>query len=162
MSRTLKSLGAGALVALMLAVGGCAPNPDYGTKQIGGALLGGGLGALAGSTIGSGRGRVVAAGVGGVLGAMLGSEVGRSLDRADQAAHQQATYRALEYEPAGSRVGWSNPQNGNAGYVTPTRTYQTQAQQVCREYETTIYVGGRAETGTGTACREADGRWRIV
>jgi surface antigen len=153
-------------VLAFLALAACAPGGgmggiDYGPKQTVGALMGGGVGALAGSRIGSGRGRLVATGVGGVLGALMGSEVGRSLDRADQLAAQRAHYQALEQAPTGSRVAWSNPDSGNRGYVTPVRTYNPGPATVCREYEHTAYIQGRPETVYGTACRGPDGRWQI-
>jgi hypothetical protein len=32
----------------------------------------------------------------------------------------------------------------------------------CREYTGTIYVGGRAQQGYGTACLQPDGSWQVV
>jgi hypothetical protein len=32
----------------------------------------------------------------------------------------------------------------------------------CREYQTTIVVDGKAQPAHGTACRQADGAWRIA
>ena len=80
-------------------------NTAGGQKEIGGTLLGGGLGALAGSQIGSGDGRLAATAVGTLLGAYLGREAGTSLDRADRVSGatnvQPATY---------SRGSWPPPQ----------------------------------------------------
>jgi len=33
---------------------------------------------------------------------------------------------------------------------------------VCREYQQTITVGGRTERAYGTACKQADGSWKII
>lgn len=133
-----------------------------GTKEKGGILLGAVGGALLGSTLGSGTGKTVAIAAGTLLGALLGSEIGRSLDNADRQAMQQTTYEALESQPSGNTSTWRNPDSGNSGTITPVRTYQQASSAYCREYEQTIIVGGREETATGTACRQADGNWKIV
>lgn len=36
-----------------------------------------------------------------------------------------------------------------------------QAEQ-CREFTRTIMIGGKAQEGVGTACRQPDGSWRTV
>ena len=33
--------------------------------------------------------------------------------------------------------------------------------QPCREFTTTINIGGQQQQGVGTACRQADGSWLI-
>ena len=32
----------------------------------------------------------------------------------------------------------------------------------CREYQTTINIGGRPQQAVGMTCRQPDGSWRIV
>ena len=59
-------------------------------------------------------------------------------------------------------IGWVNPDSGNSGSYTPTKTYQVDSGQYCREFQQTITVGGQTEDAYGTACREPDGSWRIV
>ena len=92
----------------------------------------------------------------------MGNEVGASLDRADQMYQQRAQNTALhtaDWQP----VTWSNPDSGNSGTITPVRTIQnTNTGQVCREYQTSVTIGGRVEQGYGTACRTADGDWRLT
>lgn len=122
-----------------------------------GALLGG----LAGSQVGGGSGRLWATGAGALLGALVGSEVGASLDRADRAYLNQANQKARS-APIGETISWDNPRTGNRGVVTPVREGSTQSGRYCREFQQTIYVGGREETGYGTACRQPDGSWEIV
>lgn len=146
------------IVALTLIVAACAN--AGGPKQIGGGLLGGGLGALAGSQIGSGRGQLAA--VGTLLGALLGSEAGKSLDRADQLFMQQAMQRGLETAPSGSTSSWVNPDNGNSGTFTPTRTFQTAEGRYCREFQGSVTIGGKTEQAYGNACRGPDGSWQII
>ena len=133
-----------------------------GEKQQMGTVLGAGIGALAGSQVGKGKGKLVAVAVGTLAGAALGGEIGKSLDRADRLAMQHSTQTALEKNRVGSASTWRNPDSGNHGTVTPTRTYKVASGDVCREFQQTITVGGKTETAVGRACRQADGTWRIV
>ncbi|HLO76096.1 MAG TPA: RT0821/Lpp0805 family surface protein [Magnetospirillum sp.] len=135
---------------------------DYGPKQTGGALLGGVGGAVAGAQFGKGTGNLAMTALGTLLGAYMGSEVGKSLDRADQQYANQAGQHAFETAPTGRAVTWNNPDSGHYGTVTPTRTYESAPGQYCREYQTTVNVGGQSEQAYGTACRQPDGSWRVV
>jgi surface antigen len=153
----LKKLALVALVAVSL--GAC---QHYGQKQAGGALLGAGLGGLLGSQFGSGSGKLAATAIGVVAGGLLGNEIGSSLDRADQAYLQKATYKASA-APIGETVTWSNPESGNYGAVTPTREgVHSESGAYCREYQQEITVGGRKQEGYGQACRQPDGSWKII
>lgn len=140
-------------------LGGCVS--DMGTKQTGGAVLGGVAGGLLGSQVGKGRGQLAAVAAGTLLGALAGSEVGKSLDRADRVHLQQAEYNAYS-APIGERIQWNNPQSGNYGYVTPTRDGRDASGAYCREFQQTIVVGGQTQSGYGTACQQPDGSWKIV
>ena len=148
------------VAALALILSGCMEN--RGNKEIGGTLLGAAAGGLIGSQIGSGTGQLAAVGAGVLLGGLLGGEIGASLDRADQAYAAQSYQNALERNKIGERVAWSNPDSGNSGSYTPTRTYQASTGEYCREFQQTIVVGGRTESAYGTACRQPDGSWQVV
>jgi surface antigen len=134
---------------------------DTGPKQGVGTVLGGVGGAVAGAQFGSGKGQLAATAAGALLGALLGSEVGKSLDRADQQYMSQTTQRTLESAPTGTAASWRNPDSGNSGTVTPTRTYQRSTGEYCREYTQTVRVGGKTEEAYGTACRQPDGTWKV-
>ncbi|HSH70262.1 MAG TPA: RT0821/Lpp0805 family surface protein [Deferrisomatales bacterium] len=69
---------------------------------------------------------------------------------------------ALEYNPTNESSDWVNPDTGRAGGVVPVRTFEGAQGQPCREFVTTITIGGREEQGYGTACRQEDGDWQIV
>ena len=131
-------------------------------KQAGGTLLGGGLGALLGSQVGSGKGKLAAVAVGVLAGAWAGSEIGKSLDKADRLYEQRNVQDGLEYSQIGQSKAWRNPDSGHSGTITPTRTYRTAEGKNCRDFETTIYVDGKQETGSGRACRRTDGTWQII
>ena len=147
------------LVAAALALGACA---DQGQKQTAGTILGGVGGAVLGSQVGGGSGRIIATAIGTLAGAMIGSEIGKSLDKADQAAMANAE-RQAHTAPVGETIAWNNPDSGNHGTVTPVRDGRnTQTGAYCREYQTTVTVGGRQEEAYGTACQQPDGSWKIV
>ena len=148
------------LLALALVTACAGYTPDFGPKQTVGTLAGAGAGALAGSQIGKGRGQLLATSVGTLLGAFVGSSVGKSLDRADHAYAQEASYQALEFAPTGQQVAWNNPDSGHYGSVTPVRTWQAGGGQFCREYSHNVTIDGRLERLHGTACRDASGQWR--
>ena len=154
--RTVRN-GALALAALT-ALAGCQSygGPREGIGALGGAVAGGVLG----SQIGAGSGQVLATVGGAVLGGLLGAELGRQLDAQAQRAYYDAQFRALESGRAGAPVVWQAP-SGTRGQVIPGQPYQINAT-VCRDYQHTVYIDGRPEVVTGTACRQADGSWRNV
>jgi surface antigen len=144
----------------------CANSP-YNDGGIHKREVGTGLGALGGAVIGSsfgkGNGRVVGGVIGALLGAGLGSSIGASLDQVDLTYNNRAAQDAFEHARSGNPVTWHNPDSGNSGSVTINRTYEDRSSgEYCREYTQKIKVGGRTETGYGTACRQEDGDWEIV
>ena len=149
-------------VLAVVALAGCQTN--QGQKGTLGTLLGAGLGGWAGSNVGKGKGQLVGVAVGVLAGAMIGKNIGDSLDKVDRMAMQRTTQKSLETSPVHQPVAWSNPDTGNYGTTTPTKTYKrwngTQ-QEYCREYQQTITVGGKTQTAYGTACRKPDGQWVI-
>jgi surface antigen len=122
---------------------------------LGGAVVGG----LLGSGIGGGSGKTLATIGGALAGGLIGNQLAMQLTCQDQSYLGQSTERSLS---SGQPVSWRNPDTGNYGEVTPVRTYNSQSGQYCREFQQTIYVGGKQENGYGTACRQPDGSWRIV
>jgi len=128
-----------------------------------GTVIGAAAGAAAGSNLGKGNGRVVGIALGTLAGAIIGGSIGQSLDELDQLKMQQTTQTALEEKPTGQTSRWSNPDSGNSGTITPTRTVQkAEEDQPCREYESTVTIDGQLETITGMACRQDDGTWRTL
>jgi surface antigen len=157
MSRFINTIVPVAVAASLLA--GCA---DMGTKQTGGAILGGAGGAVAGAQFGKGKGQLAATAIGALLGALVGSEVGKSLDRADQMAMGRATETA-HTAPVGQSISWNNPESGNHGSITPVRDGTDKASGAyCREYQTTVVVDGKSEKAFGQACRQPDGTWKVI
>jgi surface antigen len=65
--------------------------------------------------------------------------------------------------PIGTVMPWSNPSTGHYGEIEVLDDgYDESANLPCRTYRTTVVIDGRPETAVGTACREADGTWRLV
>jgi surface antigen len=148
-----------ALMAVAL-LGGCASPGGGGiTKEQGGTVLGALGGAAAGAALGDGKWWAIGAGA--LVGGLVGNRVGNYLDERDrQQAWSTANY-ALSNNQDGQTATWSNPQNNTGGYTTPTATQQT-ASGTCRTYETGVSANGQSQSGTGTACRQPDGTWKLV
>lgn len=128
------------------------------TQEQTGAVVGGAVGAAAGSAVGEGSGRTAAIVLGALLGSAVGANVGRHMDEQDRIR----TSQALEYNPTGQSSSWANPDRKSAYTVTPTRTYES-AEGPCREFTMDARIGDEgSEQVYGTACRQADGSWRIV
>jgi len=120
-------------------------------------IVGGILGGILGSNVGRGRGREVAIIAGTLIGASIGGAVGRSMDKTDRLK----TAQTLESVRTGVPSRWENPDTGHRYEVTPTRTYDS-GTGPCREYMVDAVVGGKREKVYGTACRQADGSWKVI
>lgn len=149
----------GFLLALSAALGACANSGQQ--KQQVGTVLGGVLGGVLGSNVGRGKGKTAGTIAGVMLGALIGGEIGQSMDKTDRLMAERTAQKTLETVPSGQTSRWSNPDSGHSGTITPTRTYRSANGQNCRQYETTVYINGKNETATGTACRQPDGTWQL-
>ena len=148
------------LAALLLLAPACAgvqetyrENPKAVSGAVLGAVLAGGITAVAGGNTGA----IVAATA---AGGLLGGVVGKKLDDRDKRMAAVAAAEAFEHNRSGVSSTWTNPDTGNSGSVTPTRTYQIANGQYCRQYQQTIVIGGEEHQTYGTACRQADGTWK--
>ena len=154
MSRSMR-LSVTFLVACALATGCVGSGP----KAQGGGLIGAAGGGLLAAAAGGGAAAVIGSML---LGGLAGSAIGDSLDQRDREIAALAAQRSLESARANTTTDWSNPDSGNSGSITPTRTFQNAGGQYCREYQQEVTVGGKREQLFGTACREADGNWRTI
>ncbi len=127
------------------------------THEQSGALTGALVGAAVGSTIGKGRGNALAIWLGAVVGANIGTTIGRYMDEQDRLR----TSNILETKRTHSSTTWVNPDTRHRYTVTPTRTY-TVAEGPCREFTVDAKIGGSTEEVYGTACRQADGSWKVI
>ena len=127
------------------------------SREQGGAAAGAVVGGVVGSQIGGGSGQDVATALGIIGGAIVGASIGRSFDQLDAIN----THQTLENNKTNQTSNWVNPDSGNRYSLTPTNTFQTTSGQYCREYQTSVTVGGELQKGYGTACRQPDGHWQI-
>jgi len=141
--------------------GGGAPGEIGANKSTAGTLLGAAGGGLLGAQFGHGSGALAMTALGTLVGGFLGHEAGTSLDRADQTAAAQAEQRAAA-APIGQGIVWSNPDTGHSGSVTPISQGVDAAGRTCREFQTKVDIGGKTESAYGTACRQADGSWKVA
>ena len=127
------------------------------------AIIGGVGGATAGGLIAAAFDANTAGVLGGmVLGGLIGGAIGNRMDAADRREANLATHKALETAPSGTPTSWHNPDSGNSGTITPTRTYQAQNGEYCREFEQEVKISGESHQAYGTACRQPDGNWQVV
>ncbi|WP_429885766.1 RT0821/Lpp0805 family surface protein [Geoalkalibacter halelectricus] len=91
-----------------------------------------------------------------------GQEYGAMLNNTEQQAMAETFQYALEYNRLNEASAWVNPDTGRSGTVVPVRTLPSAGGRYCREFLTTIIVGGAEEQAYGTACREPDGSWVVV
>ena len=150
--KTIAAPIAAVVAAAIIALPGCETPP---TKEQKGTVAGAVVGGVVGSTIGGGTGRTVAIVAGTIAGAVIGGKIGQKMDEADKLKAAQA----LESTPTGQATTWKNPDTGASYTMTPTRTVESPAGP-CRDFTVNGNVDGKAETVTGTACRQADGSWK--
>ena len=145
--------------ALGLALGACvSPYYQPGPRAQIGAVTGAAAGGLLGAAASGGGAEAIVGGL--LLGGLVGGAVGDSLDRMDRRYAARSFQEGLEYHPSGRSANWSNPDSGHEGSLTPTGTYET-AYGPCREFRQVVTIEGHMHRAYGTACRDADGRWRV-
>lgn len=152
----------GTLTATVLALCACQGPDSTFNNQNGGTLIGAGLGGLIGNQFGGGSGKVLATIAGVAVGGLIGNQIGKSLDDADRIKAQRAQEQALNQARVGQTITWNNPQKATGGATKITRDGQDQSGRECREYQTTVTIGGKQEQAYGTACRQPDGSWKTV
>ena len=143
-----------ACATMQSAESGARNNP----KAVLGAVVGAGAGALVAGALG-GRGWTVVAAA--LAGGLLAGAIGHRLDKKDKQLAAEAAHRAFESNRSGQESVWNNPDSGNHGSITPTKTRQLANGQYCREYTQDVWIGQEKEQTYGTACRQADGTWQV-
>lgn len=80
------------------------------------------------------------------------AQIYEALAPPEQQAMSDTFHHAMENNRTNQAADWVNPDLGRAGAVVPTKTFVGAQGQPCREFITTITLGGREEQGYGTAC----------
>lgn len=98
-------------------------------------------------------------------GGFLGGPAGSKLPEADRKAALAAEDGAAS---SGERRSWKGD-HGVYGFVVPGPTSAAAtaipadgAPAECRSFTSTIFFGGRPQTGKGTGCRDLDGNWHVT
>ncbi|WP_143061974.1 hypothetical protein [Faunimonas pinastri] len=91
---------------------------------------------------------------------LVGKRVGRTLADDDIAKGEAAEFRALEFS-RGSAVEWHSTIDDSHGKVVAGDTSRIN-DLTCRRYTHTVYILGRPQVGSGTACRQINGSWRLI
>jgi surface antigen len=145
-----------AAVAALLVIG-CGGSDPLVDESTAGQVIGGVAGAAAGTQIGGGSGQTIATVAGALIGSVVGERIGARMEERDL----QRTAQVLEYNERAATETWVNPNTGNEFAVTPVATYEEDGRP-CREFEFSVATERGQDTEERTACRQADGTWRIV
>lgn len=135
----------------VLGLSGCTPGHNTGGATFAGAAAGGLIG---GALFNGGPGGVIA---GALIGGIVGNQIGQSMDRQDRANMSSA----ITTTPVGSQAQWRNERTDTTYVVKPVSQSRKHGRY-CREYQTTVTVGGKERRAYGKACRKPDGSWKIV
>ena len=122
-----------------------------------GTVVGAVVGGAIGSSVGKGDDRLIAILVGSALGAVVGREIGREMDSSDRAC----IGHALELAEAGQWVKWDGGRDGlryalKAGDGFEREGYAYRRITLERDLD------GRSDRSPGSACRIAEGEWRLL
>lgn len=148
-------LVAGMISLAVFELSGCTPGNNVPGSTAAGAIAGG----LIGTAIFHNQ---VAGAIGGALvGGVIGDQIGQYMDRQDKINMQSAIVNT----PVNQEATWTSNNEGPNGQpvtytVKPLKNY-TSGHRYCREYQTTVTVGGKAQQAYGKACRQPDGSWKI-
>ncbi len=144
---------------------------DQRNRATTGGVLGATIGAIAGSQMAARGRRTEGSVLGGVLGAAIGAGVGNS------SANCDSRYRTSSYEDPYYGRTYVPPAYGydnrgyddrygydyDRGYSQPAPDYRYQNDSECRLAESTVRLpDGRTDIRYVRACRDADGRYRVV
>ncbi|MGH9890676.1 MAG: hypothetical protein ACREA0_01565 [bacterium] len=126
------------------------------TRRVSGQETGAALGGALGAQMGSGN--PAAQVTGAVLGAMVGSQVdGAVIPQQDADCMRQALEEVRDDEI----LRWADAGSSTEYEIVPRRTFEREGRR-CREVVTTVLQNGRLRKVEQTACRNADGRWRVI
>ena len=80
----------------------------------------------------------------------------------DYSAMQIAARYALDGPRVNQATTWQNRQTQNSGAITPLWMERNAQGDECRDYLQLLLLERQRHQASGTACRQADGRWLIV
>lgn len=96
-------------------------------------------------------------GTAGVTDALFAGSSGRQINEAERERANEALKVAMT---TGQRTAWRG-EGGTYGYME-TSPSRAGLGSSCRDYVHTIYFDGRPQRGSGQACQQTDGSWKVV
>lgn len=100
------------------------------------------------------------------IGALAGSIAAQAYPAgflpADHAAMQQAARYALDGSRVNQATTWFDRETRHAGAITPLWMEPSAQGNQCRSYLQLLILDQQRHQASGTACRQADGRWLIT
>lgn len=142
----------GSTVVLAVGLTGC----TAGHNVTGATLAGTAAGGLLGAAFFHGGGAWVGILGSALVGGVIGNFVGKRMDEQDQINMANA----VTSTPIGREATWKN--SHDVTYVVrPVHEYR-RGSRYCREYQTTVEIGGQVRNAFGTACRMPDGQWKLM
>lgn len=153
-----KWLLAGMITVMTFEMVGCTPGNNVPGSTAAGALAGG----LIGNELFHGKNAFAGVLAGALVGGIVGNKIGNYMDEQDKINMQSAIVNT----PVNQQATWTSNNAGPNGQpvtytVKPVKNY-TSDHRYCREYQTTVTVGGKAQQAYGKACRQPDGSWKVV
>lgn len=147
------------VISSSVVVASCTPGNNVPGSTAVGAVAGG----LIGNELFHGRNAFAGVIAGALIGGIVGNQIGQYMDRQDKINMQSAIINT----PVNQEATWTSDSPGPNGQpvtytVKPVKTYYTNRHRYCREYQTTVNVGGKAQQAYGKACRMPDGQWKII
>jgi surface antigen len=129
-------------------------NRDTQAGALGGAAFGGLIAALANANP-----AWIAASV--IMGGVAGGALGNYLGKDNTEKHVATNLNALNTLGAGQTASWSDNLSGSSGSTTVNRVFTAANGQTCKAYTETVKTPQRTVTEQATACRQADGSWKV-
>ena len=158
------------LVSYVFALAACG-GLDMQKANVGGltgAVIGAVAGGYTGAEFGGGLGQRLFIIAGAFGGANIGYDAGTILYPSDQQAYDNNARVALSTAINGEVSDWVNPETGNSGIFTPTKTFIAINGRTCRNYRSTLALKTRGNPKgviahqRGIACQQKDGSWRSL
>ena len=151
----------GLVIAITVFLAACSTNNRMTNGQLIGAVGGGIIGTYIGTQLGGGQGSLLFLVAGATLGSLTGYAYGDSLIPSDRTRFKDAAKVAMDKIDDGQVYSWVNPETGVAGTITPVRSYYSESNQICREFEATIAVERGVGETKGHACKISDDAWLV-
>jgi surface antigen len=93
-----------------------------------------------------------------IASALTTGDIARAMQPADHSCVGYALGRATSR----ATVSWESPADRTRFSVTPTRTYESMAGELCRDYVMTAALAKGPLRDENSACRNKDGAWHLT